>query len=106
TPAAPIPQPGQPAGLPPKQDDRTLSKLTPPLQSVPPTGVVTVPADQFGSRKVPTRLPLTNAREVLSKTPVESQTPPLMPIFADSKPKIDAGIRAARPAAAKTDNGP
>lgn len=93
--------PNQPTNPGPTRDERMTRKLTPPLQSVPSTGVVSVPSDQFGSRKVPTRPPLTTAREILTKSPTEKQTPPVIPIFAETKPRIDAGTRVERPEISK-----
>lgn len=53
---------------------------TPPLGTVPPTGVITVPADEFGIRGARTgRPPLSVATTVLSGVPTERPTQPILP---------------------------
>lgn len=103
SPNTPIPTPTpQTPGPVITNEQRTARKLTPPLQTVPPTGVVTVPASEFGRGKADLRRPpLSTARAVLSKVPNEGETPPILPIYREIESKISREIRTEKPAAAK-----
>lgn len=60
---------------------RPRGPRTPPLGTVPPTGVVTVPAGEFGIRGARTgRPPLSVANTVLSTVPTDRPTQPILPV--------------------------
>jgi hypothetical protein len=123
---APTPaQPGKVSGRVPANtpiltpEQRRARMTTPPLQNIPPTGVVTVGKDEFGTgRGVNRRPPLATAREVLSKPPVETETPPILPQYEEVSKKMGREVRAERPvrpaetpvaktgATTRTDNAP
>jgi hypothetical protein len=89
-------RPGPVVGL--SNDQRRQRALTPPLSSVPPGGVVTVPADQWGKKiGVIQKAPLEVAKTVLSKDPEGTQTPPILPPYEQVKTKIDKEIRVETP---------
>lgn len=124
----PAPTPAQPAKVSSRvpvntpiltPEQRRARMTTPPLQNIPPTGVVTVGKDEFGTgRTVYRRPPLATAREVLSKPPVETETPPILPQYEEVSKKMGREVRAVRPvrtvetpvaktgAAARSDNTP
>lgn len=103
TPApSPTPQPG-PTWT---NEQRLAKRLTPPLQNVPPTAVVTVPTEIFGrDASGYKRPPLSTANQVLTKVPDDVKTPPLLPTYSDIKPGIGTTIRTAKPLPAGTDAG-
>ena len=71
---------------------------SPPLEDVPPGGVVTVPASEFGRGKGRyTTPPLTVAKSVLSKVPETPDTAPILPTYNDLNGKVSQEIRVARP---------
>lgn len=88
----------------PANIDRGTRKLTPPLQSIPPTGVVTVPTIDFGriSRGF-SRPPADTAKEILTKTPDPGETPPILPDIKDLDGKISKEILAQKPRVVRTD---
>ncbi len=78
--------------------DRANRLRTPPL-SVPATGVVTVPADEFGKRaRGFDRPPLSVARKVLDQKPMITESPPLLPSLDDLDGKLGKEIRVSPPA--------
>jgi hypothetical protein len=89
----PTPTPGgAPAftPLPGKQNE-------PPLGTVPPTGVVTVPASEFGRSKVKFGTPSAAiAKTVLSKAPDDRQSPPILPTYGDLNGNVSKEIKAVR----------
>lgn len=91
----------------------------PPLQVVPPTGVITVAASDFGrDRNSIKSAPVDIAKTVLSRAPDIKETTPILPEYRDLNGKIGKEIRADRPkneapvaqvktgAAVRTTNGP
>jgi hypothetical protein len=91
----------------------------PPLQWVPPTGVITVAASDFGRDKGSIRTaPADIAKNVLSKAPDTKQTTPILPNYNDLNGKIGRDIRVEKPrneapvaqiktgAAVRTNDGP
>jgi hypothetical protein len=101
--AAPTPTPGPVGGQ--TNDARRQRGLTPPLlRDLPPGSVVTVSTDDFGkSRTGIRRAPLDVAREVLSKTPDEAQTPPILPSREQVEAKLTKEIKAEPPPIARID---
>lgn len=91
----PGPTPTTPGGPIMTPEERMARRTTPPLQNVPPTGVVTVAKSDFerGAASYK-RAPIENAREVLSKMPETGETPPILPIGRDVAQKTGV-IRAA-----------
>lgn len=78
-------------------EQRRARMTTPPLQNIPPTGVVTVGKSEFGTgRTVYQRPPLATARQVLSKPPVETETPPILPPYNEVSKKMGREVRAER----------
>ncbi len=76
---------------------------TPPLEEVPPGGVVTVAASEFGRGKGKFLTPpLSVAQNVLSKAPDARQSPPILPTYSDLNGNISRDIRAVRPPMVKT----
>jgi hypothetical protein len=100
---SPSPTPGQtpttPGGPILTPEQRLARRTTPPLQYIPPTGVVTVAKSDF-DRGAATykRAALENAREVLSKVPGDGQSPPILPIGRD----LDQKPGTVRPTPATT----
>ena len=73
----------------------------PPFQQVPPGGVVTVAASEFGRGKGKYgATPLAVAQDVLSKVP-DVQSPPILPTYGDLNGKIAQEIRVAPSAVVK-----
>ena len=70
---------------------------TPPLEEVPPIGVVTVAASEFGrgkgSYKTP---PLAVAKSILSAPPDAGQSPPILPTYGDLNGNVSREIKAVR----------
>ncbi len=72
---------------------RANRNRTPPLGRVPRTGVVSVPASEFGrERKGYRRPPLSVAEAVLKQKPVINNSPPFIPSFPDLNGKISKEI--------------
>lgn len=95
----PTPTPTPPAGGGPVAvNGPGLNKnKRPPLEEVPPTGVVTVDRSQFGRElggvKSP---PLGDATAILTKVPDARQTPPILPSITDLDGRVDRSIRPDR----------
>ncbi|MBP6005003.1 MAG: FecR domain-containing protein [Pyrinomonadaceae bacterium] len=82
--------------------DRIKGPKLPPFQTVPPTGVVTVNADQFGRiRKGNQMPPLAVANAVLSTVP-NDQTGVKLPTIKEIKGPLSTGIKAEQPSMIKT----
>ncbi len=78
--------------------------MTPPLQTVPPTGVVTVPESEFGRGKREFLTPpLATAKEVLSKIPETADTPPILPDMKDLNGKVSKEILIEKPRVVKVE---
>ncbi|MBS1797029.1 MAG: hypothetical protein JSS81_24595 [Acidobacteria bacterium] len=77
---------------------RRRNATTPTFQRIPIDGVVAASAEEFGrgGRRLQ---PVTadDARRVLSKTPEEIRTPPILPTYDDVRDKIDRNIRIEKP---------
>jgi len=86
----PTPGPNPPIGI----NGPGLAKVKrPPLGTVPPTGVVTVPAGTFSERPRGTRLPpLAVATEVLTTTPPDRPGTPILPQNDDVKIREQSGV--------------
>ena len=83
---------------------RGIRNQTPPLQSVPPTGVVTVPESEFGREKRGYRTPpLATAKEILSKVPETVDTPPILPDMKDLNGKVSKEILLEKPRVVRTE---
>lgn len=92
----PIPSP-TPSGPPPSTPLPGKQNL-PPFETIPPTGVVTVPASEFGRGRVRFGTPSAAvAKTLLSKAPDDRQSPPILPTYTDLNGKISRDIRAVRP---------
>ena len=77
----------------------TKGPKTPPLGSVPPTGVVTVPTTEFGRMTKGNRTaPLSVANSVLSRTPTTRETSPVLPTYSDVRGRGGRDITTDRPA--------
>ncbi len=69
--------------------ERANRLRTPPLQRIPPTGVVSIPTRDFGTEsRTASRPPLVLANKVLADKVDENQTPPILPPFERVDPKI------------------
>ena len=69
----------------------------PPLESVPPSGVVSVAASEFGRGKTNFKTPpLAVAQNVLAKAPDAKQPAPMLPTYSDLNGKISQEIRVSR----------
>ncbi len=78
-------------------EQRRARNATPPLQSVPPTGVISVPAGDFGNRRdTIDRTTLATSKQVLSKDPVSVDTPPILPTYTDVERKMSPEIKPVR----------
>jgi hypothetical protein len=87
---SPSPTPAPPAGNTPilTAEQRRARRTTPPLQNIPPNGVVTVAKSDFGKTRSGFKTPpLSTARDVLSKSPASGDTPPILPTYEDSERK-------------------
>lgn len=97
---SPSPTPGQPA-------DTPMIRRLPgqaPFSVVPPAGVVTVPADEFGlNMKGNRKAPLDVANMVLSKIPDEVKSPPILPTIETVSTKVDRQIRVDKPTIASVE---
>ncbi|MEO8041338.1 MAG: DUF6600 domain-containing protein [Acidobacteriota bacterium] len=94
-----------PAGTPPFTPIRNgRDRLNiPPFENVPPGGVVTVPASQFGRGKGKFGTPsLAVAKTLLSKAPDDRQSPPILPTYTELDGKISPEIRTVRPPMVRT----
>lgn len=79
---------------------------TPPLGSVPPSGVVTIAKEQFGNQIKGTKTaPLEIAKQILSKTPTpDVEMPPILPVGIDKQTaKTKNEILVEKPRFAKTE---
>ncbi|MDM7923662.1 MAG: hypothetical protein QUS14_15290 [Pyrinomonadaceae bacterium] len=86
-------------------EQRQARRTTPPLQNIPPTGVVTASKDEFANgRGAYRRPPLSTAREVLSKAPVEAQTPPILPTYEEAGKRLGRDVRVERPVVTRPAN--
>lgn len=86
-------------------EERRLRLHTPPLASVPPGGVVTVPTEEFGrGRSGIRRAPLDVAKNVLSKEPETNQNPPILPKIDEVSSRITKEIRAEMPPSFQIDD--
>ncbi len=95
----PTPTP-TPTGAPPNTPIRGgRDKINlPPFENVPPGGVVTVPASEFGRGKNSYGTPpLAVAKAVLSKIPDDGQSPPILPTYTELEGKIGREVRSVRP---------
>lgn len=78
---------------PPENIERARRNRTPPLARIPRSGVVSIPAGEFGVGRRGTRVPpLSVADRVLRKTPVVNESPPLIPSFEEKKRRIGKEI--------------
>lgn len=79
-----------------------LKKADAPISTVPPTGVVGVPATSFGTgaRNYVTA-PSETAKKVLSEKPSEIKNPPVLPNYEQLSGKLSKDIRAENPKAEK-----
>ena len=85
------------------REERLAWQLTPPFLRVPPSGVVSVPANQFGTdRRGFQTASATTAKTVLSKAPDINQSPPLLPTYGDLDGRVSKQIRSEKPPMAKT----
>ncbi len=97
----PTPAPGGPVVTPIRDGKDRINE--PPLGTVPPGGVVTVAASEFGRGKGNFRTPpLAVAQDVLSKVPDETQAPPSLPTYRDLNGKVSEEIRVVRPPMVRT----
>jgi hypothetical protein len=72
--------------------------LPPPLESIPPTGVVAVDASSFGRGKINSRIvPVDLAKKVLSEAPSEIAQPPILPTYKDLNGKLSKEILPVNP---------
>lgn len=79
-------------------EQRRARITTPPLQNIPPTGVVTATKDEFGrGRGTFGRPPLATAKEVLSKVPTDGETPPILPTYSEAKKTMSPTITVQKP---------
>lgn len=103
----PTPQPTPPVTPPVSTpiltpEQRRAKMITPPLQTIPPTGVVTVSKDDFGRGRLPIgRPPLATAKEVLAKAPAAGETPPILPTYTDVSKTMRPDVKVDRPVIAK-----
>ncbi|MFN2392216.1 MAG: DUF6600 domain-containing protein [Pyrinomonadaceae bacterium] len=75
-----------------------ISNTIPPVDSIPPKGVVGVLASDFGrEKKVFLTAPPEVARRVLSETPSEIKNPPNLPTYKDLSNRISRDIRVENP---------
>ena len=99
----PTPTPTPPvvvAGDPPTYGKRSKR---PPFASVPPTGVVTVKAEEFGRSKGTRMPPLALAKDVLLKIPDDRKSAPPLPLYKDIKGRMSSDIKPERPPALVAD---
>lgn len=85
------------------REQRLAWQRTPPFLRVPPTGVVSVPAGEFGTnQKVFKTVSPNTAKTILSgvNDPVES--PPLLPTYSEVDKRLDKEIRLEKPSIVKT----
>ncbi|MEP6705062.1 MAG: DUF6600 domain-containing protein, partial [Acidobacteriota bacterium] len=98
----PGPAPGTPPVVTPIRNGRDKVNA-PPLENVPPIGVVTVAASEFGRGKGHfTTPPLAVAKSVLSIIPDAGQSPPILPTYSDLNGKVSQEIRVFRPPMVRT----
>lgn len=92
---SPTPSPRPPVA----QNGPGLRKVkTPPLQGVPPTGVITVAANDFGTKiKGGRTAPLAMANTVLSRIPNDVESSPVLPTYTALNGKISRDIKTERP---------
>ena len=75
----------------------------PPLGTLPPGSVVTIPVSEFGRGKGKfATAPLETARTILSKTPDAADTAPILPTYGDLNGKVSSEIRSVRAPMIKT----
>lgn len=85
-------------------ESRRQRMHTPTLSTVPPGGVVTVSAEEFGKGRGGIRRASPDvAKTVISKAPDEVETPPILPPFEQVNAKITKEIRAESPPIIQTD---
>jgi hypothetical protein len=77
----------------------------PPFQVVPPSGVVSVAANEFGTGKTGFKTaPTTLAEQVLIKVPNEKTNPPVLPSIKELSGKVSKEILAETPKNAKIES--
>lgn len=77
----------------------------PPFQWIPTTGVVSVPANEFGTGKTSYKTaPQALAEQVLSKVPDAKKNPPILPSMKELSGKITREIIAETPKNAKIES--
>ena len=84
--------------------DRGTRNMTPPFQRIPPNGVISVNEKEFGRQtKGYTTPPLATTKEILTKIPDETRTPPILPDYKDLDGKVSKEIKVETPRQTKSD---
>ena len=82
----------------PTPDPRGIKVRQPPIEIVPPTGVITVKPDRFGIKNNgATVMDATLAKSLLTRIPDIKQTAPILPEYAQIKGSLGAEIKTVRP---------
>lgn len=82
----------------PTPDPRGIKVLQPPIEIVPPTGVITVKPDKFGIKNNgATVMDATLAKSLLTRIPDVKQTAPILPDYTQVKNNLGVEIKTVRP---------
>lgn len=84
--------------------DRGTRNMTPPFQRIPPGAVISVNEKEFGRQtKGYTTPPLATGKEILTKIPDETKTPPILPDYKDLDGKVSKEILIENPRQTKSE---
>jgi hypothetical protein len=85
----------------PTPDQRIAKVRRPPIEAVPPTGVISVKPEKFGTKAGSAAvMDVTLAKAVLSRQPVEKDTAPILPEYKQIRSTIVREIKAEKPTVA------
>lgn len=84
---------------------RPKGPIRPPLEIVPPNGVVSIPATDFGRLAKGNLMPPLNvANGVLARVPTVTPTGPVLPVYADVRDRGARDVNVSRPRITNSEN--